>query len=249
MKRLLAAAIGLLVAATVLAWPAGASVPATLDAKNRQVKTFTLSYKRMCPSCNGNTYNPKTKFASATGKVHFDVESFRIDDENNKYDFYMIDVTASWKKTKGDEDWGWMDIALKSSGKTKVISSSYTLGRTAKNKTTCKTYPINLGVSYMGISAGTTVAKVRVCNPGSKVSSKSIKNGRRYHVTGLSGFSSLVMQRYVRVKNGTHPKFRVSASTNSESFQCGTWDSQYHCWIGRYMHSGGVTIGTTKQKK
>ena len=250
MRRFLLFVAGLtaLVVAALPAAPAGADVPAFQDARNRQVKKFNLTYSRVCPSCQEGE-QPRNEIPKrATGTAKFIVSSYKILDQNRKYDFFLVDATASLVDRTGDEDWGWMDVTLRSVGDTKILGNSYTLGKGVENVTTCKTFPVNLGVSFYGVSAGTTAGHVSFCNQGSKLSSSSISSGRRYHATGLSGIASIQMQRYVQVRNGALPHFRVVARTNDDSLQCPTLSDGTHCFIGRAMHSAGRKIGTSPQR-
>jgi hypothetical protein len=222
-------------------------VPAFQTASNRQYKTMKFAYTRLCPSCTAPRYT-SNNFPKATGKVKVVVTSYRIGEKNYKYDFFLIDAIATLTDRTGDEDWGWMDIRLQNKGKVKVVSSSYTLGKENQNTTTCKRYPVNLGLEFFGVSAGTTTGHVSLCNPGSKVASSSVSRGRLYHATGLSGLKSIQMQRYVRVKQGARPQFRVVADRNTEYSNCSSGADGYFCYIVRAMSRKSLGIGTTPQR-
>lgn len=227
-------------------------VPAFQDARNRQVKSFTVHYRRICPTCT-DVYTPSDPDGSyvyhhaARGRIHYEVGTYKILDQNRRYDFYLVDATATWKRRRGDEDWGWLDTYVTSRGRTKVLSSSYTLGKSKPNTTTCKRYPIQLGVSFLAVEAGTTAAHVTLCNDGSKVSSTSVSRGREYHATGVSGFKMLQMQRYVRVPQGKHPLFRIATDFNAEYVSCFSGADGYHCYVIRQMGGAGTSIGTKRQ--
>lgn len=223
-------------------------VPAFQTASNRQFKAMhKFRYTRLCPSCTAPRYTDNN-FKKSTGMVKVVATSYRILEGNGRYDFFLVDVTATLTKRSGDEDWGWMDIQLKSTGKAKVLSSSYSLGKQSENTTSCKSYPVSLGLGFFNVSAGTTVGKVSFCHPGSKVESSALSGGRLYHATGLSGLSSIQMSRYVRVKQGARPTFSVTADRNTESSVCATGADGYFCYIIRGMSRSSLGIGTTPQK-
>ena len=221
-------------------------VPAFQTARNRQYKQASFTYSRVCPGCSGYNYS-SNNFPKATGNVSLVMTSYKILDQNNRYDFFLVDVTATIGNRKGDEDWGWMNFDIRSTGTVKVLSSSYSLGKDVRNTTTCKSYPVDLGVGFYGVSAGTTVGHVKFCNPGSKVASSSITRGRHYHATGISGIAQLQMQRYVRVANGKLPSFSITAERNVDSSNCATWSDGYHCWVNHGTRTSKWSIGTSRQ--
>ncbi len=250
MRRILTACavvLGLLVPLAALGTAHG-DVAAFQTARNRQVKHFSIGYQRVCPSCQeGEQAGPGIP-AVASARVKYTLSSYKILDQNHRYDFYLVDVTANLVKRTGDQDWGWMDTTVRSIGSTKVVSASYTLGKGVQNTTTCRTYPIDLGVSFYGVSAGTTAGHVSFCHQGSRIASSKISGGRLYHSTGLSGISQIDAQRYVQVPQGQHPQFRIKVRTNHDTLQCPTLPDGTHCFVGHGMHGTGRSIGTTIQR-
>ncbi len=222
-------------------------VPAFQTARNRQSKAMKFGYVRMCPNCEGYQYtNPN--FPKATGTVKMRVNTYKILDQNRRYDFFIVDATADITSRTGDEDWGWLDTSVRSAGKTKIIDSSYTLGKKKQNTTSCNSYPVELAVSFYGVSAGTTAGHVSFCNKGSEVRSSSVPGGRFYHATGVSGISMIQMQRYVQVPQGKLPSFKVLTEYNKDSSNCATWADGYHCWVNHGTVSKKLFIGTAPQR-
>jgi len=249
MRRLLfvlAALVGL-VAPLAVVGTAGADVSAFQSVRNRQIKHFKIHYQRVCPSCKEGEQQGTANPGIASGTARFTLASYKILDQNAKYDFYLVDVTAGLVNRKGDQDWGWLDATVRSVGSTRIVSSSYSLGKDVVNTTTCRTYPVNLGVSFYGVSAGTTAGHVSFCHHGSKMTSSGVKAGRLYHATGLSGIAMTDSQRYVQVPQGAHPRFRVHVSTNHDSWTCPTLSDGTHCFVGHGMHGKTRSIATTVQ--
>src|SRR4051794_11371412 len=250
MRRMLTAfavVLGLLIPLTALGTARG-DVAAFQSARNRQVKHFAITYKRVCPSCREGEQPGGGIPQVATGTAKYTLTSDKILDQNHKYDFYLVDVSANLVKRTGDQDWGWMDVTVRSAGRTKVVSSSYTLGKGVQNTSTCKTFPINLGVGFYGVSAGTTAGHVSFCHHGSKIESSRASRGRLYHATGLSGIAQMDAQRYVQVPQGGHPSFSIKVRTNADTLQCPGLPDGTHCFVGHGMHGKHRTIGTTSQK-
>ncbi len=250
MRRMLTAcavALGLLIPLAALGTARG-DVAAFQSARNRQVKHVSITYTRVCPSCKeGEQPGPGIPHV-ASGTARYTLTSYKILDQNRKFDFYLVDVSANLVKRTGDQDWGWMDVTVRSAGRTKVVSSAYTLGKGVENTSTCKSFPIELGVGFYGVSAGTTAGHVSFCHHGSKIESSRASHGRLYHATGLSGIASLDAQRYVQVPQGGHPAFSVKVRTNADTLQCPTLSDGTHCFVGHGMHAKHRTIGTTSQK-
>jgi hypothetical protein len=250
MRRMLTAGavvLGLLIPLAALGTARG-DVAAFQTARNRQIKHVSITYTRVCPSCKeGEQPGPGIPHV-ASGTAKYTLTSYKILDQNRKFDFYLVDVSANLVKRTGDQDWGWMDVTVRSAGRTKVVSSAYTLGKGVENTSTCKTFPIELGVGFYGVSAGTTAGHVSFCHHGSKIESSRASHGRLYHATGLSGIASLDAQRYVQVPQGGHPAFSVKVRTNADTLQCPTLSDGTHCFVGHGMHAKHRTIGTTSQK-
>lgn len=240
----------LLVAASapLLALQSATAEPGVFQtAKNRQIKSFTMHFQRICPECKDG--GVILYFTKARAKVHFQVGTYRIADENHKYDFYFVDVDASMSKRSGDMGYGWLDTDLVSIGSTKIVSDSYTLGKSAENVGSCKSFPVDLGVGFFGVSAGTEVGAVSLCHDGSKMTSAdlshSMHGGRTYHATGIAGIRSLDMRRFVRVPQGAHPRFGIVATTNHDTKY---WDAANRRWRVRHqMVVNGLDIGTKPQ--
>lgn len=223
-------------------------VPAFQSARNRQVTSMSFNYARLCPACDDERWYTSSDFAKATGKVHVNIATFKILDQNDRYDFYALDATATLTNRTGDEDWGWMDFNVRSVGKVRVLDASYSLGKHSVNSEACTYYPIDLGVQFFFVSAGTEVGHVRFCHAGSEVSSSGTDRGRLYHATGVSGIWNIEMQRYVQVREGRLPRFRVKAGYNQEGAGCANVVDGYHCWINRAWQTRSKAIGTSRQQ-
>ncbi|QCC76625.1 hypothetical protein [Nocardioides daphniae] len=194
--------------------PTPTGVPAFQTARNRQVKTRVIDYVRVCPDCvSGKEVPPSYRSKQASARIRVTASTYKILDQNNRYDFYAVDVTSEMRKRKGDQDWGWYDVVITSVGRTKLRGTSYSAGRNFENVDRCKSFPVDLGVSFYGVSAGTTVGNVSFCNKGSRMLHSKVAKGRKYHATGVSGIRSVQGQRYVRVPQGKLPKFRVQLVT------------------------------------
>lgn len=245
---LLSMLVVLIASVPLLALQSATAEPGVFQtAKNRQIKSFTMHFKRICPECKDR--GVILFFTKAQARLHFTVGTYRIADENSKYDFYFVDVDTSITKRSGDMDYGWLDTDLVSIGKTKIVSASYTLGKSAENVSSCTSFPVDLGVGFFGVSAGTSVGAVSWCHHGSRMGSSdlshSLHGGRTYHATGIAGIRSLDMRRFVRVPQGAHPRFGIVATTNHDSR---FWDAANRRWRVRHQEVvNGIDIGTRPQ--
>ena len=247
MRRMLTACavvLGLLIPLAALGTARG-DVAAFQSARNRQIKHVSIKYTRVCPSCKEGEQAGQGIPGVASGTAKYTLTSYKILDQNRKFDFYLVDVSANLVKRHGDQDWGWMDVTVRSAGRTRVVSSAYTLGKGVENTSTCKTFPINLGVGFYGVSAGTTAGHVSFCHHGSKIESSRATRGRLYHATGDV---LAVFQLVGSSPQGGHPAFSVKVRTNADTLQCPTLSDGTHCFVGHGMHGTHRTIGTTSQK-
>lgn len=223
-------------------------VPAFQSARNRQIKTRTLKFVRVCPGCKSGVEVPSSFFSKqAKAKISVTASTYKILDQNKKYDFFLVDLTSGLTERKGDQDWGWYDVTLTSTGTTKILGSSYSTGRKFENVDKCTRFPVSLGVGFYGVSVGTTVGHVSFCNDGSRLVQSSVTGGQKYHATGVTGIQSLQSQRYVRVAQGKTPSFKVQLTTNADRFSCYTVSDGTHCFVHHAMQSKSLTIGTTPQ--
>jgi hypothetical protein len=248
-RALLSALLVLTVCLPLVALQPATAEPGVFQtAKNRQIKSFTMHFKRICPECQDG--GVILFFTKAQAKVHVTVGTYRIADENAKYDFYFVDVDTSISQRSGDMGYGWLDTDLVSIGRTKIVSASYSLGRSAQNVDSCTSFPVDLGVGFFGVSAGTSVGAVSFCHDGSKLTSAdlshSLHGGRTYHATGIAGIRGLDMRRFVRVPQGAHPRFGIVATTNHDSKY---WDAANRRWRVRHQEVvNGLDIGTRPQR-
>jgi hypothetical protein len=239
---LLAAAL----ASSLLVGPAHADVTYASTALERQFKKVSFTYVRACPSCDSTWYAPGTTVATASGDVDVRVSTYRRKDENPDTEIFFVDVSIDITNRTGDEDWGWMDVTVKSTGDVMAKDVTYTSGVSATNKDTKTDYPITLGVGFGPFSAGTTVAHFTTETKGSNITRDDVSRGQAYTINKVNGTYHATMARFVRVAQGKFPTFSVDISANHDSGKvtCAQWADGLHCWVPRGFVTRSVDIGT-----
>ncbi|QIX27758.1 hypothetical protein ncot_15010 [Nocardioides sp. JQ2195] len=252
MRRLVLSVVsGLIITLLAPAAPASADVGFTQVGVERQFKKFTISYRRSCPSCTSTWYPPSSNgdpVKTATGKATVRVTTFKIREDNGRRDLYAIDVDVAVTNRKGDEDWGWMDVRVQSTGRTRIYDAIHTQGIGATNKDTKSSYPITLSAGYGPISAGATIGYFVSEAKGSSLVAKQVARGRQWRVNKVNGVYHATTGRIVRVGQGKLPTFRVVASANKDgaTFTCQQWSDGYHCFVPRGFVTKSARIGTRR---
>jgi hypothetical protein len=144
----------------------------------------------------------------SSGKVSVKPQTYVLIEQNKKYDYYLVQANITVSGQKGTRSSGVLTTTLKSLGASSYSTFSAGYVQTSQN---CHTYPIDLGASWGGVDASTTVAHYSTCVK-TTVSHHRVKNGDVFSVTNLNGIKSIAFSRFVRVKAKTHPKFRVTVT-------------------------------------
>lgn len=233
--------------------PASAGVGFTQVGKERQFKKFVVKYRRSCPGCTSTWYSPSRegdKVGTATGRAVVRVATYKIAEQNDRYDLYAVDVDISNGRRKGDEDWAWMDVTVQSIGRVGVKDATHTSGIGATNKDTKTKYPITIGAGFGPFSVGATVANFVSEAKGSSLAVSSASRGRQWRINKLSGVYHSTSGRFVRVADGKKPRFRVKVSANKDGARitCQQWADGYHCFVPRGFVTKSRKIGTTRQR-
>jgi hypothetical protein len=140
------------------------------------------------------------------GKMTVYPRTYKLVESNKQWDYYLVDVTVSVSGQSGARDSGFLDATVQSIGSVNDATSSSGHSQTAQS---CHTYPITISGGWGPLSVGTTVAHFSTC-VNSTISRKGISAGKSYHVSNFNGVNNVTFQRFVRVKAGSHPKFKVT---------------------------------------
>ncbi len=170
--------------------------------------------------------------------------TYRVVDENRRYDYYLLDLDVTMTKRHGSKGYGYLDARVQS---TKTVNyATWSLGKGTVGG--CRKYPLDIGASFYGISVGTQVATFSVDCYDTSIKRASITRGQSYHVTNLGAVKHVAFQRFVRVAAGAHPKFAWKLTYPTD--KCGksyvndgsNWVWQH--WCTNKSSSIGGTIGT-----
>lgn len=170
--------------------------------------------------------------------------TYRVVDENHRYDYYLVDLDVTMTKRHGSKDYGYLDARVQS---TKAVSyATWSLGKDTVGG--CKNYPLDIGASFYGISVGTQVASFGVDCYDTSITRAAITRGQTYHVTNLGAVKHVAFQRFVRVAAGAHPKFNWKLTYPTD--KCGKAyvsdgsNQVWQYWCTNKSSSISGTIGT-----
>ncbi len=217
----LAAAAGLVLLGGTAA-PAAADPTVTQQAvliKDKSPYTFTYhehinGIGQGDEVCYGDFGDPCAKYPPNAGKVNYSVKMYRLKEKERTYDYYFVDVTGNTYSRKGDGDKGAMSITIDPTSKVNLTTNLYSK---ATLKDDCHSYPLSIGVGLGPFSAGTTVANFSTCDKANIHTTKLASNAVRYDIYSLNRFRNFTVQKWVRVKKGAKPTFKVSVRWRADN--------------------------------
>jgi hypothetical protein len=227
-KRRLAPPLLLLAASTMLVVGGGAAVPAAADPPVTQQAVlikdkspYTFSYYEHIDHigqgdevCYYGGASACAKYPPNRGKVRYSVKMYRLKEREKRYDYYFVDVTSNTYSRKGDGDKGRMSITIDPTSKVNMTSNVYSK-KTIKDD--CHTYPLDLGVSMGPVGVGTTVASFSTCDKAQLHTTRLGSNAVRYDIYSLNRFRTWSVQKWVRVRSGAKPSFKVTVAWRADN--------------------------------
>ncbi len=216
------AASTVVVSLTGTALPAAADPPVTQQAVLIKDKSpYTLKYYEHIDGigqgdlvCYYGGASTCAKFPPNRGKVRYSVKMYRLKEQEKRYDYYFVDVTASTSKRKGDGDKGRMSITIDPTSKVNLTSNIFSK-KTLKDD--CHSYPLNIGLSMGPVGVGTTVATFSTCDKAQLYTTRLASNAVRYDIYSLNRFRTWSVQKWVRVAKGAKPSFTVKVAWRADN--------------------------------
>jgi hypothetical protein len=202
---------------------------------------YNMRYSSFADGAKSCTDCP-SQFRVAGGKLTTHLRTYKLKEQNNTYDYYLVDATVSTSRRSGNEDWGYLEATVRSTKR--VNYATYSSGK-SETKEDCGTWPINISGSFHGISVGTKVAEFSTCTE-SWISRRSVKLGQRYHVTNFNGVRKATFQRFVRVRRGVQPAFRVSITRPTDYCNVYTFPDGAHNYCYNTSKTKKYKIGTSR---
>ena len=192
MRRMLTACavvLGLLIPGGRCSARRAATSPRSSRPATARSQHVAIGYKRVCPVVQGGRagrarHPPR---GLGDGEVHADAR-YKILDQNRKFDFYLVDVIGEPRQAHRRPGLG-LDGRHRAQRRPHQGGEQRLHARQGRgeHQRRARRFPINLGVGFYGVSAGTTAGHVSFCHHGSKIESSRATHGRLYHATGLSG--------------------------------------------------------------
>lgn len=142
---------------------------------------------------------------TAHGKLQIVPRTYKLKDQNTRYDYYLVDLEVRTSNRSGSKYYGYLDANVQSAAS--VSYATYSLGKSEVSG--CRTYPINIAASWGAISAGTTVGSFSLNCVNAYIHRKAIRRGQSYSMDNLNGVTLVDFERFVRVAAGSHPKFNL----------------------------------------
>lgn len=252
MRRLL-----LVLAATVLAVTALAAIPsARADISYSQqvvlrndpgpyYRTYT-SFRDGAKSCSTPPGPCGWPYSIAKGKLTIMPRTYKLKEQNKRYDYYVVDLSVRTSDRSGAKDWAFLEATVQSTRD--VNYATYSLGK-SKVDDDCKTYPIEIAGGWGPLSVGTTVGSFKVGCVETWISRKAVTRGQFYHLTNLNGVTSVTFQRFVRVAAGVKPSFKLTLVYPTDA--CGKTSASngsttvLYKWCTNRRATWTKTVGTT----
>lgn len=181
----------------------------------------------------------------SSGRASYDFDVYRLHEREPRWDYYFVAVVVRAVHRGGGWNYDNLRVSLTTAygyGK-RVNRTTFTKGRRTFDRD-CKTYPLNLGVGYGPISAGTTVGTLRSCDDGPRVS-RYLSHGKRtglYTIAGMPNMRRVMAQKWIRVHQGRHPPFYVAISArrdkciNRQDGHCYSWRTHWKDSRGQYLY-------------
>lgn len=175
--------------------------------------TFDLDYNNYgekFQTCDPEGICTEKGYKVARGTLKVKLRTYRLVEEVDKFDYYVLDVDVVNADRYGRSKRGWAKVHVTNVGRVRLIDHSDTTSVSA-SEPDCVDVNLSMGQSVGPASASVDWGSVRFCEKGAKyVVEKRTGDTTTYlasHTREISHFSS---QRIVKVRRGKRPKFKVS---------------------------------------
>lgn len=173
----------------------------------------------------------------AHGTLHVKLHTYRLVEELDDYDFYILDVDVSNSDRSGKSKNGWAQIKVENirppgRGRVRLVDYADTKSISA-NEPDCKTLNLSIGHTVGPASASLDWGSVEFCDKAASYDVDRREGANRtvymaHHAREIARFSS---QRIVKVAAGKRPAFKVTVNfptddcTSSRNGVCKTYDN------------------------
>lgn len=190
--------------------PAAADVAISQQVVLRQDHgPYVMRYKQYYPHNDGVA----TMRAYGRGRLVFSLKSYKLKEQERRYDYYLVDFTGHTRRRRGWDSLGRAQVYLST---TRVVNyTTYTKGKST-GPGRCRTRDIDIGATIGFVSVGTTVAHIRTCGDGARLRRRVTSRAAMFTATGLNEMRYFTAQKWVRVRQGNRPRFFAHVITNHD---------------------------------
>jgi hypothetical protein len=190
--------------------PAAADVAISQQVVLRQDHgPFRMRYKQYYPGDHGVSVDS----AWGKGRLTFSLKSYKLKEQERRYDYYLVDFTGVTSHRRGLRGVGRAQVYLSTTRR--VNYTTYSKGKSRGPKA-CQTRGINIAASIGVVSVGTTVGHIRTCGTKARVRMHRTSRAAMFTATGLNQMRYFTAQKWVRVRDDHRPRFFAHVITNHD---------------------------------
>lgn len=215
--------------------PAVADIPITQNAKLVGEKPRSGMYSRNFRHVGDHwmVCNEVTCFGgyrTLTGTLSTKLRTFRLSEGMRRYDYYLLDIDGKVSNLQGDSTGAIADIATITGLPDRDYIDDVSTAGIKASGSSCHGYPIDIGVGWGPVSAGTELGNVQFCGAKPSLTRRSyVPHAYNYRLHDLKDIRTFTLSEIVKVPAGFHPTFQVNpvveedTCTKVEYGSCQSW--------------------------
>jgi len=148
-----------------------------------------------------------TKPIWSWGETRYRLLVYRLKEGVRRYNYYIAVVNLANSNRHGPRPQSWAHVTIRSVRG--VNYSTHSSGRARVSPERCRRYPVSLSAGFHGFSAGTTVGHLSTCRNRPAIHRGRTARGATWSMSQFAAMNTVTAHRYVRVRRGERPAFRV----------------------------------------
>jgi hypothetical protein len=142
------------------------------------------------------------------GEPRYRVIVYRLTERLKRWNYFIAVVNVANTNRHGPRRASWSSVTIKT--RRAVNYSTHSSGHRRVEPQKCRRYPVNLSAGFHGFSAGTTVGHFSTCRDRPSIQRSSVRRGASWFLTQFGAINSATAHKYIRVRRGQRPAFRVT---------------------------------------
>ena len=193
------------------------------------------------PTCTNYGYR------AAHGQFQTKLTTYRLKERIRKYDYYLLDADTNVAKHSGSYTWGDSYVMVHQTGS--AIVSRTESKSIRRDSGSCAALQLGISTPWPGITASVPLGTVTLCATNSSFNRHvSTSTYTWYKDSGLAKTNHLDVNRWVQVKAGVHPSFKVQVRvpvdhcTKYKTVGSSNWCQSFdNLWTTKsyYVHTTG----------